>query len=305
LIKLDQALNSVDYSAVMLSLSLRYLPRYPTALFVDCANNSIWLGLSLDGIARIDLSDMSVDQWNDQNSIVTYGEVCKFTKDHAGVIWAAYGPEFPGGILLFKDDVWQRAPISDWGYATEYVSDLEVDADGRVWFTMWGCNTGGSYGAGVGLFDGSTWTNFTTMNSGLVHNQVTGCAIDRQGDKWFSTHGGICVYRENGRVTEIDKADSVPSTHRLFVVYPNPFNQGAAVTFSFDESERLSEKSLSFYNTLGQLVERNELSALAPGEHTLRFDGNDAEGQELPSGIYIFQLRVGDYHQSLKATLFR
>jgi hypothetical protein len=127
---------------------------------------------------------------------------------------------------------------------------------------------------------------------------------------WLGTEGGLLHFHKNGSVVErFLGIDFGLPTSQVTCLARNAdgrlFNQGAAVTFSFDESERLSEKSLSVYNTLGQLVECNELSALAPGEHTLRFEGKDAEGEELPSGIYIFQLMIGEYCQSLKATLFK
>jgi hypothetical protein len=45
-------------------------------------------------------------------------------------------------------------------------------------------NTFDDNSGGVSLFDGSTWTTYTTANSPLSHFQVESVAFDRDGNLW-------------------------------------------------------------------------------------------------------------------------
>jgi len=37
-------------------------------------------------------------------------------------------------------------------------------------------------------------TFYTIDNSGLVSNSITSIAVDKAGNKWIGTHGGLCFY---------------------------------------------------------------------------------------------------------------
>ncbi|MEZ4649243.1 MAG: hypothetical protein R3E97_10790 [Candidatus Eisenbacteria bacterium] len=67
--------------------------------------------------------------------------------------------------------------------------------------------------------------------------------------------------------------------------WPNPFRD--SVTLALDDGEPID---LDLYDTTGRLVRR--LSP-AEGEATLRWDGKDARGLELPAGVYFARPRSG------------
>lgn len=56
------------------------------------------------------------------------------------------------------------------------VNAIAIDAQGNKWFGT---------ADGVSKFDGTNWTNYDTLNSGLLSDIVTSIAIDAQGNKWF------------------------------------------------------------------------------------------------------------------------
>lgn len=70
-------------------------------------------------------------------------------------------------------------------YNPSYVFSILSAADGAVW--------AGTWGGGVGRFDGKRWRNFTSQD-GLAGNIVYSMAQDRTGALWFGTNAGVTRY---------------------------------------------------------------------------------------------------------------
>ncbi|HJW29414.1 MAG TPA: two-component regulator propeller domain-containing protein, partial [Saprospiraceae bacterium] len=59
-----------------------------------------------------------------------------------------------------------------------------IEPDAGMWIIKSNSNGGGT--AGVGFYDGKSWTIYTTQNSGLSNNfYIHGIAIDHQGNVWI------------------------------------------------------------------------------------------------------------------------
>jgi Ca-activated chloride channel family protein len=98
---------------------------------------------------------------------------------------------------------------------------------------------------------------------------------------------------------------SLPRSY-LIGNYPNPFNCSTVITIYLDkDAEGITYKFLRIYNLLGQLVAVINLSHLGPGMHTIKFDGRDNWGHELPSGIYVCQLLVGKGVSTIRISLVK
>jgi len=67
-------------------------------------------------------------------------------------------------------------------YNPNYIVAMEVDANGVVWVGTWG--------GGLGRFDGKKWRNYTTAE-GLPGNHVFMLHIDRRGELWVGTNNGL------------------------------------------------------------------------------------------------------------------
>ena len=70
-------------------------------------------------------------------------------------------------------------------YNPNYVFAVHVTPEGQVW--------AGTWGGGVGRFDGSKWTNFTSRE-GLAGNIVYSIVQDSRGVLWFGTNKGVSRY---------------------------------------------------------------------------------------------------------------
>ena len=86
-----------------------------------------------------------------------------------------------------------------------------------------------------------------------------------------------------------------PSTTRLLANYPNPFNPETWIPFELREA---SDVLLRIYGVNGVLVRRLDLGRLAAGYYTTRsdaayWDGRNAAGEPVASGVYIYEIRAG------------
>jgi len=84
--------------------------------------------------------------------------------------------------------------------------------------------------------------------------------------------------------------------------YPNPFNPETTIGYQLPEASRVI---LNIYNLLGQQVRTLVDKDQAAGYHIVPWDGKDARGQNLTSGIYMYQIKVGSFVASRKLVLIR
>lgn len=83
---------------------------------------------------------------------------------------------------------------------------------------------------------------------------------------------------------------------------PNPFTARVLVTFNLDVK---TEVRLGIYDVAGRLVREIPSGTLYPGQHSVRWDGKDSNGECVPAGVYFFRLSVGDREATAKAVLAR
>ena len=71
--------------------------------------------------------------------------------------------------------------------------------------------------------------------------------------------------------------------------YPNPFNPETSIFYSIINNGLVE---LSIYNIKGQLVKELVNSSMNAGEHTIIWNGKDASGRKVGSGLYFYKLKV-------------
>ena len=68
---------------------------------------------------------------------------------------------------------------------------------------------------------------------------------------------------------------------------------------------RAGEITLSIYNLRGQLVATLHSGLIAAGRHSLIWDGKDARGLPVASGIYVYQMETDGCVATKKLTLMK
>lgn len=97
-----------------------------------------------------------------------------------------------------------------------------------------------------------------------------------------------------GAATAIeDPEPGLPGRFALEAVYPNPTSATSTFTFSV---ARTGDVAFGIYDVLGRQVQRIELGPRPPGSHEFTWDGRDATGRLVSSGIYLcrYTATIGD-----------
>ena len=88
----------------------------------------------------------------------------------------------------------------------------------------------------------------------------------------------------------------------LYQNAPNPVKDGTTIRFSIPEASRVTLEIVDIYgNVIATPIDR-EMSA---GEHSVVWQAKDSNGEFLPSGAYIYRLKVGNEILSNKMTIVR
>ncbi len=161
--------------------------------------------------------------------------------------------------------------------------------------------------AGVGC-DGSYWwvgvSNFATQwaegESLYVEIIAPDLGLLGQTIVALTTAGS-----DNGGTVQLVKPESARMVQgggrrqefALLPNYPNPFNPETCIAYSLPKASPVVVK---IYNLLGKeirmLVNQNQPA----GYHRVIWDGKDAAGSEVPSGIYLLQIQASDFKMNRK-----
>ncbi len=115
---------------------------------------------------------------------------------------------------------------------------------------------------------------------------------------------GLYAQRLNNEASAISDPHAPPnSSFNLLQNYPNPFNPSTNISFQIKDSG--APYNLSVYNLKGQLVKTLADGFLAQGSHTFTWDGTDAKGSPIASGIYYYRLSDGQSSQTKRMVLMK
>jgi hypothetical protein len=83
---------------------------------------------------------------------------------------------------------------------------------------------------------------------------------------------------------------------------PNPFNPVTEITFGLPSPGAVS---LVIYNVQGQRVKTLVAGPYAEGTHVTTWDGTDASGAEVASGVYFCRLDAGSVERTIRLVLMK
>ncbi|MEK7256866.1 MAG: T9SS type A sorting domain-containing protein, partial [Bacteroidota bacterium] len=83
----------------------------------------------------------------------------------------------------------------------------------------------------------------------------------------------------------------------LFEAFPNPSSGSVTVRFSLEKSE---PAKLTVFNTTGELLQEIAFDAGEKGSQTYSWNGNN-----VPTGLYLFKLDIGGKSESKLISLLR
>ncbi len=99
-----------------------------------------------------------------------------------------------------------------------------------------------------------------------------------------------------------DNGSTLPESFVLNQNYPNPFNAATRIEFYLPKAGRYS---LEIINALGQSVRHYDVEHSPAGAQNLIWDGKDAGGDDVATGIYFYRLNFDGNSQTRKMVLLK
>jgi len=161
-------------------------------------------------------------------------------------------------------------------------------------------------------------TRSMTMLQAVVDNQLRILIFDFGSERIKSGYRELVEvpvtgdgYLELSRVEVVDyqgrpystvyKGSVLPSEFSLQQNYPNPFNPLTTIGFSLP---KVTDWRLDVYNINGKLV-RSFNGSGDVGNITVQWDGTNATGNDVASGIYLYRLNATEFSQTKKMILLK
>jgi len=99
-----------------------------------------------------------------------------------------------------------------------------------------------------------------------------------------------------------DDPHGLPSATAVLPSFPNPFNPMTTIRYQLRTA---SSMQLGVYDVEGRLVRELVSGYREAGFHSVVWDGRDAAGRALPSGVYLSRLQAGGFRGVQKMHLIR
>lgn len=181
----EKGLYRLDKDTYQLSERLQGKGTVVSALFLD-SHRYMWVGTS-EGVYRINPADGKVLLHTTDNAL---RNVCQFTEDHRGNVWAA---TWNGAPYIYKESNkhFTKAP---WQSSCGIVRMCEDVAQGGFWIATWG--------DGVVFYDARTGhvTTQALMPKNVDGSRCIDMLIDKtQGLIWVTTLDNLYLYKRTGR----------------------------------------------------------------------------------------------------------
>jgi len=150
-------------------------------------------------------------------------------------------------------------------------------------------------GFGLILHTTNGGTDWNIQGDGLVTAYLIGVHFTSPTNGYVS--GNDRTLLKYGELTSVEKEEELPKKFSLAQNYPNPFNPSTKISFTIAETRFTS---LKVYDVLGNEVATLTNKEKPAGEYEIKFTGN-----ELTSGVYFYQLRVGSFIETKKMILMK
>jgi hypothetical protein len=100
-------------------------------------------------------------------------------------------------------------------------------------------------------------------------------------------------------------SSQIPNAFALGTNYPNPFNPATKIKFSVARTEAPTVVTLTVYDLLGREVKQLVNEPMQAGEYFVEWDGTDAQGKAVTSGVYITRMTAGDFVATQRMALMK
>jgi hypothetical protein len=134
-----------------------------------------------------------------------------------------------------------------------------------------------------------------TSDHGYIIAGQTGSFGAGQDDAWL-----IRLAPEPG--IEETTGGAIPASYVLSQSCPNPFTTETAIHYHLSRPHAVT---IAIYDVAGQLIQTLVNEHLDAGEYVARWDGRSQDGKGASNGVYLCQMKAGEYISAIKILLMR
>jgi len=95
---------------------------------------------------------------------------------------------------------------------------------------------------------------------------------------------------------------NLPQTFSLHQNYPNPFNPITSLRYDLPEQAQVT---LTIYDLIGREVTQLVNTTQEPGFKSVQWNATDMHGKPVSAGVYLYQIRAGEFVQTRKMVLLK
>jgi len=159
----------------------------------------------------------------------------------------------------------------------------------------WAVGSGGSI-----IYTNNGGVIWSIVGTGLTSNSLTSLNFTSPTNGYVVGNGKTLIKYGMPLATEDENA--FPRSFELKQNYPNPFNPITTIHYTLPEE---SEVTISINNLLGKQVRQFTMSNQPLGIHSIQWNGTDKQGNQVPAGIYFYQLKAGDFSDTKRLLLIK
>jgi hypothetical protein len=106
----------------------------------------------------------------------------------------------------------------------------------------------------------------------------------------------------NTDMESTDTADAMPMIYRMAQNYPNPFNPTTMISFDLPAAQ---DVKLAVFGPDGRKIVTLVSGSMPAGFHAVTWNGRDASGSQVASGIYFYRIEAGPLQQTSKMLMLK
>jgi len=99
--------------------------------------------------------------------------------------------------------------------------------------------------------------------------------------------------------------ETVPSVYRVEQNFPNPFNPTTTIRVAIPTRAGQGPESLRVFDVKGRLVRTLMSGVATPGTHEVLWDGRDALGRRVSSGLYFYQFTAPGFEATKRLVVLK
>jgi len=96
--------------------------------------------------------------------------------------------------------------------------------------------------------------------------------------------------------------NNLPIEFALKQNYPNPFNPITTIVYDVPKESHIT---LTVYDLMGRVVKELVSDRINAGTHHIIWNGTDAYGQSVASGMYLYRLKSDNYIKTKKLVMLK